>query len=83
MREGGIFAIKFCVSPGQEIKLPLLIAVMDMVGAGLKHAAWRNCANSIFVVFLWIMTFNFAFIVGIIFLGEMTQLFCMKWIILE
>ena len=64
--EGGIFAIKFVVSPGQEMKFPLFIAVMKVVGAGLKQAAWRNCASSIFVVFLCIITFNFSLILGII-----------------
>ena len=46
--EGSVLEIRFCVRPGHEIKFPLLIAVMNMVGAGLKHATWRNFASSIF-----------------------------------
>ena len=48
--EGGIFAIRLSVSPGQDIKLPFFIARINVLFEGLKQHACKYCANSVLVV---------------------------------
>ena len=47
--EEGIFLMMFCDMPGHVVKFPFLMAEIKVDLAGLKHAAWRNWASSIFV----------------------------------
>ena len=42
--------------PGGEVTL--FIAWMNVEGVGLKHAAWRNWANSFLVLFIWTVAFD-------------------------
>lgn len=42
--------INFADKPGNEDRKPFLVALMNVVGTGLKHAAWRYCTNSALVL---------------------------------
>lgn len=46
------------------MKLPFRAAKMRVDFSGLKHAPWRNCVSSIFVVSLWMITLSLTLMVG-------------------
>ena len=42
---GRFLEMRSSVSPGEVVLWPFFIASMNVEGAGLKHAPWRNWAN--------------------------------------
>ena len=46
---GRCFLTRSDVNPGQEEKLPALMAASKVEGTGLKQDAWRNDTSSCFV----------------------------------
>lgn len=63
------------VRPGHERKFPFFIALMKVLGAGLKQQAWRYVASSVFVLFLCIIILIFWLILLMIeFIGVLRRI---------
>ena len=55
---GGCFEISCSASHGQVVRCPFFIALTNVEGAGIKHAAWRNWDNYLLVLFIWTISLD-------------------------
>ena len=53
---GRCLEMRYSISPIHVVRLTFLISWKNVEGEGLNHAAWRNWANYVLVLFICTMT---------------------------